>query len=629
MAMVRTRTSGLSKSSENEMLGVSPKDSEGDGMSPTSPLDVVDDQTVRQIDRDLPRTFPGDPIVRARLPMVRSVLLRYAAENEDIGYCQGMNFVAGAFAIACHGEDEAFYCFRSLVEQVRGLWLPGFPLLEEGLHHFEALAAERPWFQHLCSRSIDPSMYLPQAWLAMFATWLPLATLLDCLSCFEQHGFAGILAMTLAILDQLGEFLLRQDQQDDLQTIFGPKGLLVMVRQIPAAPVLQKSFEAWLQAAAAQIERPSHSRVKKRKVTLVRHGPWVAVDGKGDGSPGSDDDGFLGGFMTFARQAAGSGADFALKSAVDGTEIAKQTAMEAAGNVVATAAQGADVAFRSALEGTELAKQKAVVGATAAVDFAHSFLGRGVPPDPAPDRTSVPANSCQGQSRSQGWFGSAAGTSFTSSLWAALPGGQGAKSTLETGCSRAYLFPNDDRLPLQQALTAAKRATKEESQSAAFGGLHGLISASSFVGSKKTANDATRESALATAMLTVVSKVDFDAAADKNAQILELLERLDARERRRGRPPVGELQKSLSMMLKGPPPIVALEQGVVEMSFDIVGHGDRYQLKMAWPKKSLLNAFQPLLDAALPCLGGTLEFASKLDSAGLSKAGSRKAAVAP
>ena len=72
-----------------------------------------------QIDLDLARTFPGHPYFEreeGRLAL-RAVLLAYAQFDPIIGYCQGMNFLAGVTLLVFAGEDlsSAFWTFVMLM----------------------------------------------------------------------------------------------------------------------------------------------------------------------------------------------------------------------------------------------------------------------------------------------------------------------------------------------------------------------------------------------------------------------------------------------------------------------------------------------------------------------------------
>jgi len=177
---------------------------------------AVDQETIGTIDKDLPRTASGDLQVVARLGWIRSMLLRQLAEDPQLGYCQGMNLVAAVFAIATETQGDAYRRFHAFTDRMRGLWLPGFPLLEEGTARFVSLARRRPWFQHLQAYEVEPSMFLPQALMTMLAMWLPMSTIAQCLRLPERHGLDGMLAMVLAVLDHAQEQLLQQHSMDDL-----------------------------------------------------------------------------------------------------------------------------------------------------------------------------------------------------------------------------------------------------------------------------------------------------------------------------------------------------------------------------------------------------------------------------
>ncbi|CAE8591968.1 unnamed protein product [Polarella glacialis] len=175
---------------------------------------------VRQIDLDIPRTAGGDPELMACLGTARSLLLRHAAEDPELGYCQGMNMVACLFSVAARSQAEAYARFHAFTQLLRGLWLPGFPLLQEGMCIFESLAQGRPWFQHLQRNDVGPETYLPRAWLSLFASWLSLPARVLLLRELEKNGLAALLAISLALLDHIGPALLEQgDDTGEILTV--------------------------------------------------------------------------------------------------------------------------------------------------------------------------------------------------------------------------------------------------------------------------------------------------------------------------------------------------------------------------------------------------------------------------
>eukprot|EP00927_Polykrikos_kofoidii_P068313 TRINITY_DN63681_c0_g1_i1.p1 TRINITY_DN63681_c0_g1~~TRINITY_DN63681_c0_g1_i1.p1 ORF type:complete len:817 (-),score=131.37 TRINITY_DN63681_c0_g1_i1:36-2486(-) len=212
---------------------------------PGAPTAHVDLDAVRQMELDLPRTHPDNERVVARLGMVHAMLVQHIAEDPEIGYCQGLNSVAAVFAVAAAGKDEAYARFRAFTRQMRSLWLPGLPLVKEGSDKFVALAGSRPWFEHLEKHGVDPTMYLPQAWLPLFASWLPVPTLIRCLGLLERNGFVGVMALTLAVLDALADELLERPKMSALL------GLLADLRQHPLkSDELLIAADMWIPAAA-------------------------------------------------------------------------------------------------------------------------------------------------------------------------------------------------------------------------------------------------------------------------------------------------------------------------------------------------------------------------------------------
>lgn len=210
-------------------------------------------RTIEQIDLDIPRTASGEAELLSCLGVARALLLRHAAEDPELGYCQGMNMVAALFAVAAQSQEEAFSRFRAFTRSLRGLWEPGFPLLQQGVCLFEALAAERPWFQHLNRNGVEAEMYLPRAWLGLFTSWLPLATRVLLLRSLEEGSLAMLLATSLAIMDHVGSELLEQgDDMDDLLKV------LDGIKDKPPHPAaLITARDAWLPVVSATTARRS------------------------------------------------------------------------------------------------------------------------------------------------------------------------------------------------------------------------------------------------------------------------------------------------------------------------------------------------------------------------------------
>lgn len=70
----------------------------------------------RQIEKDIPRTFPGHPALDENgRNSLRRLLLAYARHNPSVGYCQAMNFFAGLLLLLMP-EENAFWTLVGILD---------------------------------------------------------------------------------------------------------------------------------------------------------------------------------------------------------------------------------------------------------------------------------------------------------------------------------------------------------------------------------------------------------------------------------------------------------------------------------------------------------------------------------
>ncbi|CAD5320829.1 unnamed protein product [Arabidopsis thaliana] len=83
--------------------------------SSTDPLSVVE-KWKGQIEKDLPRTFPGHPALDDDFRnALRRLLTAYARHNPSVGYCQAMNFFA-ALLLLLMPEENAFWSLTGIID---------------------------------------------------------------------------------------------------------------------------------------------------------------------------------------------------------------------------------------------------------------------------------------------------------------------------------------------------------------------------------------------------------------------------------------------------------------------------------------------------------------------------------
>lgn len=174
---------------------------------------------VEAIRNDLERTFADMPMVAPRKPQIFRILQQYAVDNPDIGYTQGMNYVAAMMVLKFPDrEDLARRRFAEAMLQFSGFWSDGFPLLDFGVALFVQLAElhlQTLW-NHLLRSGVEPLSYLPNGWLSLFGKWLPLPAGMECVDVVLECGIRGVLAVTLAVFQIQESRLLRAQGMEHL-----------------------------------------------------------------------------------------------------------------------------------------------------------------------------------------------------------------------------------------------------------------------------------------------------------------------------------------------------------------------------------------------------------------------------
>lgn len=140
----------------------------------SSMTDVSD--TICQIKRDLFRTFPGSQFFMnpVHISQLGDVITTFSlAHKQQLGYCQGMNFLAGVLLQVSDSEEESFWLLSLIMDKynLRGLFVEGLPLLH--LLRFEFLfllhATMKDVHDHLETLQVTPEMFAVKWFFSMFA----------------------------------------------------------------------------------------------------------------------------------------------------------------------------------------------------------------------------------------------------------------------------------------------------------------------------------------------------------------------------------------------------------------------------------------------------------------------------
>ncbi|XP_059449953.1 uncharacterized protein LOC132180954 [Corylus avellana] len=166
----------------------------------------------RQIDHDLPRTFPGHswldtPEGHAAL---RRVLVGYSFRDSDVGYCQGLNYVAALLLLVMKTEEDAFWMLAVLLENV--LVNDCYTTNLSGCHVeqrvFKDLLAKKcpRMASHLEALDFDVSLVATEWFLCLFSKSLPSETTLRVWDVLFYEGAKVLFHVALAI------FMMKEEQ---------------------------------------------------------------------------------------------------------------------------------------------------------------------------------------------------------------------------------------------------------------------------------------------------------------------------------------------------------------------------------------------------------------------------------
>lgn len=163
-----------------------------------------------EIIRDISRTFPSHIFFQQRHgPGQRSlynILKAYSVYDRDVGYVQGMGFLAGLLLLYM-SEEDAFWLLVALLKgavhaPMEGLYQAGLPLVQQYLFQFEKLVQEHmpKLGQHFIEEMINPTMYASQWFITVFSYSFPFHLTLRVWDVFLYEGIKVVFQVGLALL---------------------------------------------------------------------------------------------------------------------------------------------------------------------------------------------------------------------------------------------------------------------------------------------------------------------------------------------------------------------------------------------------------------------------------------------
>nr|XP_006981363.1 growth hormone-regulated TBC protein 1 isoform X2 [Peromyscus maniculatus bairdii] len=179
---------------------------------------------VRKSLTDLNRTFPDNVRFRKTAePCLQktlyNVLLAYGLHNRAVGYCQGMNFIAGYLILITKNEEESFWLLDALVGRI----LPDYysPAML-GLKTDQEVLAELvrmklPAVAALMDgHGVLWTLLVSRWFICLFVDILPVETVLRIWDCLFNEGSKIIFRVALTLIKQHQEFILEASSVPDI-----------------------------------------------------------------------------------------------------------------------------------------------------------------------------------------------------------------------------------------------------------------------------------------------------------------------------------------------------------------------------------------------------------------------------
>ncbi|XP_045770512.1 uncharacterized protein LOC123871026 isoform X1 [Maniola jurtina] len=156
---------------------------------------------------DLGRTFPKHSYFASALGpgqlALYNILKAYSLLDPDVGYCQGLSFVAGILLLHMD-EGEAFILLRHLMFRrgIRKQYLPDMSALQVQLYQLSRLLRDHEPELHAKLESLDisPALYAAPWMLTLFTSQFPLGFVVRVFDLIFLESFNVVFAVSLALL---------------------------------------------------------------------------------------------------------------------------------------------------------------------------------------------------------------------------------------------------------------------------------------------------------------------------------------------------------------------------------------------------------------------------------------------
>ncbi|KAM9320504.1 TBC1 domain family member 4 [Gastrophryne carolinensis] len=172
---------------------------------------------------DLGRTFPTHPYFSAQLGAgqlsLYNLLKAYSLLDREVGYCQGISFVAGVLLLHM-SEQQSFEMLKFLMYDLgfRKQYRPDMMSLQIQMYQLSRLLHDyhRELYNHLEEHEINPSLYAAPWFLTLFASQFPLGFVARVFDIIFVQGTEVIFKVALCLLSNNKEGIMACDSFENI-----------------------------------------------------------------------------------------------------------------------------------------------------------------------------------------------------------------------------------------------------------------------------------------------------------------------------------------------------------------------------------------------------------------------------